>query len=122
LDDFSQPKLVYKEISVKMEAAIVPAGWFVNNKLYMIVGAEDELRYLCAFLNSKIFSKIILQSANFGGGKGVDFLEKIRLPKPCDYNIIMHLSELEIDKYFCSEYKLSQEETTYILNSKITDS
>ena len=61
-----------------MDACIIPQGWFINNKLYLITG--DEIEYLLAFLNSKAFNKVILASANLTGGKGVDFMEKIVAP------------------------------------------
>ena len=78
MDDFSKPKIAYREISTEMEAAIVPADWVINNKLYMITSNDESLlSYICAFLNSRLFSKIILQNVNFGVGKGVDFLGNI---------------------------------------------
>ena len=36
LDDFSKPKIVYREISIEMEACLAPSNWMLNNKLYMI--------------------------------------------------------------------------------------
>jgi len=80
-DDFSKPKIVYREISIEMEACMAPAHWMLNNKLYMITSDTEDLDYICAFLNSKIFSKVIMSSVNFGGGKGVDFLGNVKLPR-----------------------------------------
>lgn len=90
-----------------MEAAIAPPDWFINNKLYMITGADDAMHYICSFLNSKLFTKIILQSANFSGGKGVNFLSLIKLPhlneyKNKDYtdeffSVIFNLNDIERD-------------------------
>ncbi len=47
----------------------------------MITSDTEDLDYICAFLNSKIFSKVIMSSVNFGGGKGVDFLGNVKLPR-----------------------------------------
>lgn len=88
-----------------MEAAIVPEGWYINNKLYMITGNELLLNYLCDFLNSNVFSKIILQSVNFGGGKGSDFLGDVRLPVPTQVS----------DKFDESKvFNLTNEEETFL--------
>lgn len=115
MDDFSQPKIVYREISTEMEAAIAPEGWFINNKLYMITGAGEAIEYLCGFLNSKIFTKIILCNANFGGGKGVDFLGDVKLPKLAKYNA---LEKEYNDAYFCKLFGLSDEEIGFIITTQ----
>ena len=77
-EDFSKQKIIYREIGFEMDATIIPEGWFVNNKLYLITG--DSIEYLITLLNSKLFNKILLASANLTGGKGVDFMEKLCLP------------------------------------------
>ncbi len=77
-DDFSKQKIVYREISEEMDACIINEEVYVNNKCYIITG--EHLEYLICVLNSKLFNKIILQSANQTGGKGRDFLEKIHVP------------------------------------------
>jgi hypothetical protein len=112
-EEFSKPKIVYREISTDMMATIVPGGWFITNKLYMVTGKLEDLEYICAFLNSKLFTKIVLKSVNFGGGKGADFLENIKLPKP-PLNGISKLSDSEIDAYFCNLFNLNKEETKFI--------
>ena len=115
-EDFSQPKIVYREIGYEMDACMVPENWYVNNKLYLIVG--DCVDYLLAFLNSKIFNRIILPSANLTGGKGVDFLEKIRTPK--DSHLISAVQNLieskgqgweeQVDIAFNKFFGLTEEE------------
>ena len=77
-DDFSKQKIVYREISEEMDACIINEEVYVNNKCYIITG--EHLEYLICVLNSKLFNRIILQSANQTGGKGRDFLEKIHVP------------------------------------------
>ena len=61
-----------------MDACIINEEVYVNNKCYIITG--EHLEYLICVLNSKLFNRIILQSANQTGGKGRDFLEKIHVP------------------------------------------
>ena len=110
LDDFSKPKIVYREISIEMEACLAPANWMLNNKLYMITSDTENLEYICTFLNSKIFSKIIMPSVNFGGGKGIDFLGHILLPK------LEELAEDNTDviRELYRAYQLTDEEIRFI--------
>ena len=113
-EEFSKPKIVYREIGFEMDACIVPGGWFVNNKLYLVTG--DRIEYLLAFLNSKAFNKTILASANLTGGKGVDFMEKVRVP--LEQNLINAIlstrEEKKIDEIFNSFFGLSEEEKEYL--------
>lgn len=117
MDDFSKPKIVYREISTDMEACIVPPNWMINNKLYMITAEQpSQLEYLCAFLNTKLFSKIILSSANFGGGKGTDFMGLVCLPK---LESSIGFNELNLDArelFFCKLYHLSEDEYKFIVS------
>ena len=62
MDDFSKQKIVYREISEEMDACIINEEVYVNNKCYIITG--EHLEYLICVLNSKLFNRIILQSAN----------------------------------------------------------
>ena len=93
-----------------MEACLAPANWMLNNKLYMITSDTENLEYICTFLNSKIFSKIIMPSVNFGGGKGIDFLGHILLPK------LEELAEDNTDviRELYRAYQLTDEEIRFI--------
>ena len=74
-DEFFQPHIGYCEIGIEMDACMIESGIFINNKIYMVTG--NHLEFLILFFNSRLFNKIILQSANVTGGKGVDFMNKI---------------------------------------------
>ena len=93
-----------------MEACLVPANWMLNNKLYMITSDTENLDYICTFLNSKIFSKVIMSRVNFGGGKGVDFLGNVQLPK------IRQLTEdnISVIQMLYQTYGLTKEEIIFI--------
>ena len=80
MDDFSKQKIVYREISDAMNACLVEPDIYLNNKCYLITG--EHLVYLLSIFNSVLFTKIIMREANVTGGKGVDFLSKIRIPAP----------------------------------------
>lgn len=101
---------MYREIGVEMDACMVPSDWMINNKLYMITG--NHLQHLLNYLNSKVFNRIILQSANVTGGKGIDFMAEIRVPLPnqCD----LQCKENDVDKVLNHFYALSPEEITFI--------
>ena len=109
-DDFSKPKIVYREIGVEMDACMVPSDWMINNKLYMITG--NHLQHLLNYLNSKVFNRIILQSANVTGGKGVDFMAEIRVPLPNQCNL--QCKENDVDSVLNRYYALSSEEISFI--------
>ena len=116
LEDFSLPRIVYREIGTEMEACLVEPGWMINNKLYMISG--DHLRHLLNFFNSKLFNRILLPSANLTGGKGVDFIEKIPapLPKDCD---LSEVDEYSTPNLLYKWYKLTTDEIDFIENASI---
>ena len=109
-DDLSKPKIVYREIGVEMDACMVPSDWMINNKLYMITG--KHLQHLLNYLNSKIFNRIILSSANVTGGKGVDFMAEIRVPMPNQCNL--QCKEDEVDSILSRFYALSSQEIAFI--------
>lgn len=96
---------------------MVPEGWMINNKLYMITSKDtSSLEYICAFLNTKLFSKIILPSANFSGGKGADFLGFIYLPKPLNPVDFKAMDMEQIESYFAEILRLSDDEYNYIVS------
>ncbi len=113
-DDFSKPKIVYREIAVEMEACLAPKNWMLNNKLYMITSDSENLEYICAFLNSKLFSKIIMSSVNFGGGKGEDFIGGINLPHLKLPLIPTNKLPHDTDLYFYKLFGLSENEISFI--------
>ena len=77
--EFEKEKIVYREISTTMDAWFDSDGFYVNNKLYIVTG--ENLKFLIAILNTVIFSNFILKQANITGGKGVDFLGDIPVPR-----------------------------------------
>jgi adenine-specific DNA-methyltransferase len=46
LEDFKQPKLLYREISTSMDAVYVNSDMFINNKAYLITGKKTN-QILC---------------------------------------------------------------------------
>ena len=130
LDDFSRPKIIYREISEEMDAAYIEEEIYINNKCYFITGKID-MYFLQAFLNSKLFNRMILQGANATGGKGAEFMQKILVPKvsATEQKAISDLAkkinsvkdrreipdlENEIDALFYRFYGLTAEEQNHI--------
>ncbi|MBR2692600.1 MAG: hypothetical protein IKE69_00155 [Thermoguttaceae bacterium] len=129
-EDFNNQKIVYREISDVMDACMVDSRFVINNKCYMITG--DHITYLISLLNSKLFTKIILPTANITGGKGGDFIQKITSPIPSnDVESIFEsllkrrekansqqvtLIDAEVDSLICKIFGLSKVECSYIMN------
>jgi len=126
MDDFSKRRIVYREISEAMDACLVDPEVYINNKCYMIAG--DHLIYILSFINSQLFTKIVLQQANVTGGKGEGFLSAISLIEPSEA-IERRIEELyhmrsegqpqdsidaEVEGIFCDLYGLTAEERQYI--------
>ena len=120
-DDFNKPKIVYREIGYEMDACKLDAGIFINNKLYMVVG--EKLDFLLLFFNSSLFNKIILQSANITGGKGIDFMAKIKCIVPNELQqeratelISPKFDDKTKDDFINQLYNLSPDEIAFIEN------
>ncbi len=107
-DDFSRQKILYREISDKMDAVLDNDGYFVNNKCYLITG--EYLRFLCGFLNSKMFD-VVLKQVNTTGGKGPEFMKSLAVHKPSGNDFTPSDEELyEI-------YDLTEAEINFISSS-----
>ncbi len=108
MDDFSRQKILYREISDKMDAVLDNDGYFVNNKCYLITG--EYLRFLCGFLNSKMFD-VVLKQVNTTGGKGPEFMKSLAVHKPSGNDFTPSDEELyEI-------YDLTEAEINFISSS-----
>ncbi|MBO7568514.1 MAG: type II restriction endonuclease [Bacteroidales bacterium] len=121
-DDFNKPKIVYREIGFEMDACKLEAGIVINNKLYMVVG--EKLDFLLLFFNSSLFNKIILQSANITGGKGIDFMAKVKCIVPNELQqkraselITPIFDDKTKDDFINQLYNLSPEEIAFIENN-----
>ena len=123
-DDFFKQRIIYREIGEEMDACLIPKGIVINNKLYMVSG--ENLEFLIIFFNSSLFNKIILQTANLTGGKGVDFMDKINVIKPTNQDILKAKELLASsddeskDDFINSLYRLSEEEINFIKSSITT--
>ena len=53
-EDFSKQKIVYPDISERLNFQIIEDAFFFNNTIYFITSHTEELSYLLKFLNSKL--------------------------------------------------------------------
>ena len=118
-DEFFQPHIGYCEIGIEMDACMIESGIFINNKIYMVTG--KHLEFLIIFFNSKLFNKIILQSANVTGGKGVDFMNKIHCIIPNQQQIAEakkllknNSTDYEKDEFINNIYNLTPLQKEYL--------
>lgn len=75
-------KIVYREISDAMNAIYDEEGYLTDNKCYIITGSH--LIYLVSYLNSKLFTRIVMKEFNITGGKGKDMLKNVCIYMPTD--------------------------------------
>lgn len=93
MDSFSEPKILYREISEEMNALYVEEPILINNKAYMITG-DDISPLLADYLNSKVFIKLFLSSTNTTGGKGPNFLLNTKFPTALFDGSVRNIDEL----------------------------
>lgn len=90
----------------------------------MLFTTGKDIEFLITLLNSKIFNKIYLASANLTGGKGVDFMETLLLPNDLYLaeNLKAIYSKKNVDGNFeelinttlYKYYKLSENEVAFL--------
>ena len=80
-NEFEKEKIIYPQISNKIDATYLdksPTTYYINDKAYCITG--EGLKYLTAFLNSKLFDRLI-NTASALGGKGEQWLSGVKVPR-----------------------------------------
>ena len=81
ISEFEKEKVIYPQIGNKIDATYLnksPTTYYINDKAYCITG--EGLKYLTAFLNSKLFDRLI-NTASALGGKGEQWLSGVKVPK-----------------------------------------
>lgn len=129
MDDFSQPKIMYPNMTKFLPFYYDTKGFFQNDKSFMITG--KHIAYLCAFLNSSLFKFCYLD--NFpelqGGTRELRkvFFDKIPVLQIDDTTNTHFAALIEnmqsedststakaIDNYIFDLYHLSQDERDFI--------
>ncbi len=110
MDDFNKPKLCWTPVNSEYRFAVIDAGIYVNNGIFMITG--EHLDILCSILNSNLFIyyfNLLLSTGYQYGSK--DVFEN--LPVNIEIATKHNLSEVDIFR----AYHLSEDEINCISES-----
>ena len=125
LDDLNRPKVVWNRIASKKSFGLVTPEFVVQDSVHFITG--ENLKYLTAVLNSKLFSwlmTIIIGDTAGGNAGNASNVKDLTIIKPTE-NIINKISRLleehdtkEIDKIIYNLYALTDEEIHLVSSFK----
>lgn len=120
-DDFSQQKICWNRIASEKLFALVDENIYIQDSMHFLTG--NHLKYLCAVLNSKLFTflmYLIVGEAAGGNAGNADNVKNLCIYNPSkqDEKIIENLLEngkfSEIDAYLYKVYNINNEEIEYI--------
>jgi hypothetical protein len=116
--EFEKEKVVWKALSLEPSFAIVPEGFFNNDKANLLTSNNISLKFLCAYLNSKI-CQFYFSTIGVGMGEGfeykIQFIEKLPLPpiNPTNQPIVTQIEEL-VDKILSAKKSNPQADTSQL--------
>ena len=107
-EDFSKQKIIYPDISEKLNFQIIEEEIYFNNTIYFITSETEDLDYLLKFLNSNLIDWYYKTLSVQLGEKAVRMftIYVLNIPIPNDRNR---------DNIYDS-YQLTEEEKTFIEN------
>ena len=127
LEDFSQPKIIWKRIGSKLRFSYDNNGTLGLDSTCFATG--HNVQYLCCLLNSKMGKYLLKDSPKTGTGDlivSVQAIEPVMAACPIDTKVDELLNAIitnnnqsdidRIDHIFFSLYNLSNEEITYVSN------
>jgi len=108
IEDFSKQKIIYPDISEKLNFQIIEEEIYFNNTIYFITSETEDLDYLLKFLNSNLIDWYYKTLSVQLGEKAVRMftIYVLNIPIPNDRNR---------DNIYDS-YQLTEEEKTFIEN------
>ena len=108
IEDFSKQKIIYPDISEKLNFQIIEEEIYFNNTIYFITSETEDLDYLLKFLNSNLIDWYYKTLSVQLGEKAVRMftIYVLNIPIPNDRNK---------DNIYDS-YQLTEEEKTFIEN------
>ncbi|MBN1290264.1 MAG: N-6 DNA methylase, partial [Candidatus Latescibacteria bacterium] len=81
--EFEKEKVVWKALSLEPSFCYIRTVMYHNDKANILTSNNNDLKYLCGYLNSKIF-QFLLSKIGINMGKGyeykIQFLNKISIP------------------------------------------
>lgn len=108
IEDFSKQKIIYPDISEKLNFQIIEEEIYFNNTIYFITSETEDLDYLLKFLNSNLIDWYYKTLSVQLGEKAVRMftIYVLNIPIPNDRNR---------DNIYDS-YQLTEEEKNFIEN------
>ena len=107
-EDFSKQKIIYPDISEKLNFQIIEKEIYFNNTIYFITSETEDLDYLLKFLNSNLIDWYYKTLSVQLGEKAVRMftIYVLNIPIPNDRN----------KNNIYDSYQLTEEEKTFIEN------
>ena len=115
---FSQPKIIWMELTTPASFAFDAKGYYLNNTCYIMTSEHVDLRYILDFLNSPLcvwyFDKICATSG-VGTRRWIkQYVEQIRVPRVSGWEA---QGEAQIFIALSDAFHLTDDERTSLLNS-----
>ena len=131
LDDFNQPKVMWKIIGCNINFSFDDNKMMCNNAVDIMTGNREQLLQYVGLMNSKLFDwylKLTTEAEVQGGGIQlyVTTLEKtlLKLDFHNDLSIMVerrisgNIDDAKLDRCVFDSYQLTQEEQNFILSCK----
>ncbi len=116
MEDFSKQKIAWNRIAKEKVFSLVSEGIYIQDSMHFFTG--NNLKYICAFLNSKLFSWLLyikIGEAVGGNAGNSDNIKNLKIPEPGNDKSLLIL----IDKLFNESDKNIIHEIDFQLNHKI---
>ncbi|WP_126414815.1 Eco57I restriction-modification methylase domain-containing protein [Weeksella virosa] len=120
-EDFSKQKIAWNRIASEKLFSLVDEGIIIQDSMHFFTG--NHLKFLCAILNSKLFSwfmYLIIGDTAGGNAGNSDNIRNLTIPKP-NRELEIQIERLikseqyrEIDKVVYKLYDISEQEIAFI--------
>ena len=121
MEDFSKQKIAWNRIASEKLFSLVDEGIIIQDSMHFFTG--NHLKFLCAILNSKLFSwfmYLIIGDTAGGNAGNSDNIRNLTIPKP-NRELEIQIERLikseqyrEIDKVVYKLYDISEQEIAFI--------
>lgn len=123
MEDFNRQKIAWNRIASEKQYSLIDEGIYIQDSMHFITG--KKLEYLCAILNSSLFSwlmNLIVGKAAGGNAGNSDNIRDLYVFKP-EMNLEIEIIDLlnskqfkHIDKVIFKVYQLNEYEISIIEN------
>ena len=121
IQEFEKEKIAWNRIASKKLFSLIDEGIIIQDSMHFFAG--NHLKFLCAILNSKLFSwfmYLIIGDAAGGNAGNADNVSNLTIIKPTEQlelqieNLLKNEQYSEIDKIIYQLYDLTDEEIAFI--------